>query len=124
MNANSSMQGFLMTLEVFSAILLLIVAASLLPLFSLPKPAASEFYICSDAAIILSKSRGESGESLRAEVEKLGKLGSMCISFESGWKHYSNCINNSRQGAKFAFTFPVWENNAASNAQVSCWKDK
>ncbi len=115
-------RGFLMTLEAASAFFLLIIAASALVQFRLPKESAQDFYACSDAAIILSKSSGLSGADLLVEMGKMRALGGPCVSFELDYQHYSNCEIRVRQENIQAFNFPVWKAGVLQNATVACWQ--
>jgi len=120
-----NMRAFLMTLESASAIFMLIIAASAFSLFSFPESSAGDFYICSDAAIILSKSRAFSDNALSLEVEKLGRLSGMCIKAEGAGSFASNCFGDSgAKKEKFSFSFPVWKDGMVQQASVGCWRKK
>lgn len=119
--ATPGRQGFAMSLEALCSIILLIVAASAMQLFSLPPQQASDFYLCSDAAVLLSK-QGIPPGGLQAQVESLARLSGLCILFESEKARASSCEQPQAQASRTAFTIIAFEGGSAGKAQISCWR--
>ena len=113
-----SKKGFAMSLEALCSVLLLMVAASAMEAFSFPPQKASDFYLCSDAALFLSKL---SSSDLQAQVDTLSRLSGRCISFESEKSRASSCDGAQIANERLAFTIAVFEEGSAGTAQVSCW---
>jgi hypothetical protein len=115
-------RGFLMSLEAAASFLLVLSAASLLPHLYLAENSAQagDFFMCSDAALLLSKTNAFSGAALQEKVEKLSRLSGMCIEADSPDASASSC--ESGAGEQFAFNFPVWQAGELRQASVSCWR--
>jgi hypothetical protein len=121
MNAKLERKGFAMSLEALCSIILLIVALSAMRLFLLPAQHASDFYLCSDAAMLLS-SQGISQAELQAQVDALSSLSGRCISYESEKARASSCELSQTPHERFAFTIAVFEDGSAGKAQITCWQ--
>jgi len=108
------MAGFALTLEALSALLLLLIALAALPLFSLPKSDAEAFFLCSDAAIVLSGA--PSSESLGEMAQELGAVSGMKITAGG-----ENTAAQKPSGARtYAFTVPRWENGRLHKITILC----
>ena len=110
--------GFFMSLEAAASLLLLFCAASMLALYHFPQQQASDYYLCSDAAIVLSKI---SAGGLRQSLDELSNASGLCMqaqlngtSFSSG----SGCSTHATQ--RFSLSFPVWEGDEAEMLSLSC----
>ena len=114
-------EGFLMSLEAACSLFLLIISLSLFPAPSLQKGSAHDFFLCSDAAVVLLKSGAFSSQA--ALGEKTGQasgLSGMCISASSPGASASSCTGRGAQ--EFSFSFPIWQHGSLSQAEVSCWR--
>ncbi|MEM2137574.1 MAG: hypothetical protein QW568_00615 [Candidatus Anstonellaceae archaeon] len=116
-------KAFLASFEAASAILLLIVAASALQLYQFQKTFPQEFFLCSDAAVLISKSGDFSRDSLLAQAQEISELSDMCISIQiAGEELFSPC--GKENGRVFAFTLPVWR-EGLQELQVRCeWQSQ
>ena len=116
-------RGFLMALEAAASLFLLVIAASAIPIFHLQKTSAHDFFLCSDAAVILSKTNAFSDGSLQEKLDKAASLSGLCIGASSAAAFASSCEGNGA-GEKFSFALPVWQDGAVENATVSCWRGR
>ena len=100
--------GFAMTLEAACSLLLLAFSLSLLPYFALPAPDAPDFFLCSDAALLLAKTSSFSDASLLSHnVVEMEALSGMCISAESsGASAQSGCAGEGAE--RHSFSLPFW----------------
>lgn len=116
-------RGFAMTTEAMFAMLLVALAASTLFLFNFQKHDSAAFYLCSDAAIVLSKSGAFSPlGNLQGKASEISGLTGMCIRVKnSGWGADTFECNNKQEGdEKFSFEIPAWNGLAVEKAAVSC----
>jgi hypothetical protein len=112
--------AFLASFEAASAILLLFVAASAIPLYQFQKSHAQEFFLCSDAAILVSKSGDFSHGSLLLQAQEIKELSSTCLSLQiAGEGPVSSC--ELEKGEVFSFTFPVWS-EGLQELRLKCWR--
>jgi len=91
----------------------------MLPMFSFQRQTADAFYICSDAAMLLSKT-GASGD-LQGRVDEIGRLSGLCVSFYSDGEQVSSCGGATGVGGRYSFPIIIWKEKSLSNARVSCW---
>ena len=119
---NCRKTGFVLSLEAVSALFLLLIAASSLSLYRFTKPSASDFFACSDAAVVLAKAHAFSDGSLQEKVGRGGKLSGLCIEAASPLASASSCEGGEEADEKFSFSIPVWQGGSVQNAQVSCWR--
>ncbi len=115
--------GFALSLEAISSLFLLIIAASTLPLYQFRQSSANDFFDCSDAALVLSKTRAFSDGSLQGKVGAAGEFSGLCIEASSPLVSASSCTGEKETGEKFSFTFPIWQGEAVQDARVSCWRE-
>lgn len=115
--------GFLMSLEAAFALTLLAISASALPAFQLQKNTAPEFFLCSDAALVLVRAgafSGAGGQGLQEQVGELSGLSGMCIEAGvQGGESASSCPPTDR--GKISLSFPVSRFPSVATATVSCW---
>lgn len=115
-------KGFAMTLEAACSLLLLVFSLGLLQYFSLPEPDAPDFFLCSDAALLLAKTGSFSDATLLSQnVKEAASLSGMCISASARELFApSGCLGEEKE--KFAFSFPVWSGGTVHSARVWCWR--
>lgn len=115
--------GFALSLEAVSSLFLLIIAVFALPLYQFRQSGANDFFACSDAAVVLSKTRAFSDGGLQGKVDAAGEFSGLCIGASSPLASASSCTGEKETGEKFAFTFPIWQGGAVQDAHVSCWRE-
>jgi hypothetical protein len=121
-------KGFLMSLEAAFALTLLLFAATALPAFSQPKNTAPDFFLCSDATLLLVKSGAFTDGSLQAKINEMHSLSGMCFSVHdlAGDISAKDCDSSSAK-EKTAITVPVWSSGIphgfVQKAAVYCWRD-
>jgi len=120
MKPHKARRAFLMLLEAASCILLLLFAASFLRLFYLRHASAADFFICSDAALVLAKSHAFSDGTLQQKVEDASLRSGLCISAESPQQSSSSCKGGAPE--RYSFSIPIWQGGAVQSAQVGCWR--
>jgi hypothetical protein len=112
----SCRHGFTLSLEAAASLLLLLSAASALSLYSFPRQQASDYYVCSDAAVMLSKTpQGQLEQALSESSHESG----LCLQARLGGEHFSSgCQQEGKE--KFTLHFPVWNQGAAEELSLSC----
>ncbi len=113
-------KGFAMSLEALCSIILLLAAASAMGAFHFAPSHAPDFYLCSDAAVFLSR-QGVPSSGLQAQVDEISILSGRCVSFESGKTHVSSCEDSQAADERLAFTIIALEDGEVGEATVSCW---
>lgn len=121
-SASCSRNGFVLSLEAASSLALLLIAASALALFSFQEANAGDFYACSDAALLLSKSHAFSDGTLGERVAQVHSLTGMCAVASSPAASSSSCGGARDATEKFSFTMPVWQQGGLRSAKVECWR--
>jgi len=116
--------GYLLSLEAVTAVFLLLIAASSLPLFRFQEDRPQDFFLCSDAAIVLSKSHAFADGSLQEKVQTASELSGLCIEAYSPLTSASSCEGEGADAERYAFTVPIWQSGALQEARVSCWGDR
>jgi len=112
-------QGFFFTLEAACALLLLLIAASLLPAFSIQRGNDETAILCSDAARVIAKSHNSGIPSILKEESRLSGL---CLSLDYGGETTGTCTGTAKFGETTAFTFPILSSGALQKATLFCWK--
>lgn len=115
-------RGFLMTLEALSAVALLIIASAAMGAFAARAGTEGDFFLCSDAAVVLSKS-GFSPLDLQQRLSSMHSLTGMCVKAESAFASASSPCTEP-QGKTLAFSIPAWGAGSLQSATVSCWREK
>jgi len=113
-------RAFLASFEAASAILFLIIAASAIQLYHFQRTSPQEFFLCSDAAILVSKSEDFSPESLLLRAQGIKELSNICLSLQfADEEPVSPCER--KKADVFAFTFPVWR-EGLQGLRILCWQ--
>lgn len=109
-------RGFAMSLEAAASLLLLAAALSALPLFEVKSGSEPDFFLCSDAAMVLLKSGALSGDAQPQVLYEASQLSGLCLEYGDA----SSCQYGGEE--KFSFTFAIWRKGSLQNATVSCWR--
>jgi hypothetical protein len=105
-------KGFAFMAEAAFAFILLLAAASFLPLFSHVPQNRQLLLACNDAAIVLSKSGAFNDHSaLEGRLQELSSLSGACIEARHDGLAFGSC---GKQGEVAAVSFPVWSGNLSS----------
>ena len=115
---NGKQQGFLMSLEAAASLVLIAISLAALPLFEIRGGQENDFFLCSDAAVVLLKSGALSGAGVQQQINEAATLSGVCIEANGA----SSCGYNGED--RFAFTFPVWKDGRVQQSTVSCWRQK
>lgn len=114
--------GFLMSLEAACSLLLLIISIPLFSAPSLQKGSAHDFFLCSDAAVVLLKSGAFLSQgALEEKARQASALSGLCISASSPGAVAFPCQGRGSQ--EFSLSFPLWQSGTLSQAAVSCWRE-
>lgn len=114
-------RAFLMSFEASSSLILLLIAASALQLFHFQKESPQDFFLCSDAAMLISKSGDFSQEAMASWAQEISSLSGLCLQVSSGDSPaFSTCSAPERK-ERFAFRLPVWDKKAKS-IEILCWR--
>ncbi len=116
----SQKRGFLFSLEAALSFMLLLVSLPLLALFSHSTAGEADFFLCSDAAAIIAKSKDFEEQTIREKIDKIHPLSDLCIEVKTAQIGYSSCSHFKEE--KTAFTFPIWQSGSLENATISCWR--
>ncbi|MCX6772255.1 MAG: hypothetical protein NTV88_00595 [Candidatus Micrarchaeota archaeon] len=94
----------------------------MLPAFSQPKNNAPDFFLCSDATLLLVKSGAFTDGSLQTRLDDMHSMSGMC--FSSGAALSSGCSSTAPAGKdSLAITVPYYSGGTVSKAAVFCWRD-
>ncbi|MEM4633535.1 MAG: hypothetical protein QW275_00065 [Candidatus Anstonellaceae archaeon] len=111
-------KGFALSIEAAFSLLLLALATSTIHFFHFASQEASDYYLCTDAAILLS---GASEEGLDDYAQKLSSESGLCISAKLNSRNApSGCIGKGKEA--FAFSIPFWSKERVERLEIHCSK--
>lgn len=114
--------GFLMSLEAAASLILLAISLNALQLFEIGEGQEGEFYLCSDAALALSKTNAFSGQALlEGKTSEAADVSGLCIFSEADSFSAGNCGAPPDGLEVNAFSFPAWSEGKVATARVYCW---
>jgi len=115
--------GFLMSLEAAASLILLAISLHTLQLFETGSGSEGAFYLCSDAALALSKANAFSSQALlQGKTSEASELSGVCIRSEAGSFSASTCGSPPEGKEVHAFSFPAWSEGKVALARVYCWQ--
>jgi len=112
-----------MSLEAAASLMLLAISLHALQLFEFDSGSEGAFYLCSDAALVLSKTNAfSSAELLQEKTSEAALLSGTCIFSETG-SFSANTCGAAPEGKEVrAFSFPAWSMGKVATARVYCWE--
>jgi len=115
--------GFLMSLEAAASLILIAISLHALQLFEARGGSEGAFYLCSDAALALSKTNAFSSAALLEEkTSEAAGLSGTCIFSETDSFFASTCGAPPGSREVHAFSFPAWSERKVATARVYCWE--